>query len=260
MKMDKLYSEEILRYLGSCKRYHDSKTVPTHVKIIRAIERWSAITAFTILVLLAILAVTHHYHPLPSWILLCVQFLGLLGLLCFVINVLTWPIVKLARCRSWNADATDYDARSVAHVRSIAMPLVRCAPDQLKFVDSRLAERFDGINSRMSIVFGENVFKVGAAALIFGAMDNLDKLPEQIHKLGLTMSPHFLIGLAAYLLLFFMVTPMSLKVFASRYPFQRRIIKVALDLQELRKGEGMGRFKAPGLDLDDEDESGLGGG
>lgn len=259
MKMDELYSGDILRYLGSCKRYPDSEAVPTHVKMTRIFERWSGITALGILVLLAILAVVHHYHPLPSWILPCVEFLGLFGLLCMVINVFTWPIVKLGRCRSWNADATDYDARSEAHVRSIALPLVRCEPEQLKFVDSRLAERFDGINQRMSIVFGENVFKVGAVALIFGAMDNLGKLPEQVHKFGLTVSPYLLIGLAVYLVLFFMVTPMSLKIFASRYPFQRRIIKVALDLQELRKGEGMGRFKAPGLDLEGE-ESGLDGG
>lgn len=44
-----------------------------------------------------------------------------------------------------------------------------------------------------------------------------------------------------------------------RLDFQRRVIKVALDLQELRRGGDMGRFKPPGLDLDDE-ESGLDGG
>lgn len=252
MKKDGLYSEEIIRYLGSCKRYPDSESAQMHAKIVRVIERWSGIAAFTILVLLAILAVAHHYYPLPSWLLLYVQLLGLLGLLCMVINVLTWPVVKLARCRSWNADAADYDARSEAHVRSIAMPLVRCDPEQLKFVDSRLAERFDGINNRMSIVFGENVFKVGVVALIFSAMDNLGKLPEQIHKFGLTVSPTLLIGLAVYLVLFFMVTPVSLKVFASRYPFQRRVIKVALELQELQRSGGMSKFKPPGLDLDDE--------
>lgn len=227
--------------------------------MVRTVERWTRNIAVVLLLAVFFLALVNWHQPLIPWLSSLARLLGLLGVLSWAVNVLAGPVASLLRFRSWSADVANFDARSEEYMQAIAKRLVRCAPEQLKFVDQRLAERFDGINNRMSILYGENIFKVGAVAILFGAMDNLGKLPEQVHKFGLTVSPHFLIGLAVYLVLFFMVTPMSLKIFASRYPFQRRVIKVALDLQELRRGGGMDRFKPPGLDLEDE-ESGLDGG
>lgn len=260
MKTDELYCGEILRYLGSCKPYPDSEEAPTRAKRIRTVERWSRNVAVALLLMVFFLALANWHQPLIPWLSSLARLLGLLGVLSWAVNVLAAPLAGLFRFRSWSVDFANFDARSQQYMQVIAKPLVRCAPEQLKYVDQRLAERFDGINQRMSIVFGENIFKAGAVAILFGAMDNLGKLPEQIHKFGLTISTHLLIVLAVYLVLFFMAVPLCVKIFASRYPFQRRIIKVALDLQELRKGEGMGRFKAPGLDLDDENESGFDGG
>ena len=246
--MNSLYSSEILRYLGSCKPYPESDAPSAHAKRVRAVEQWSGRAALTVLGVLGALAIAHWLEPLPPWLLSVARLLGLLGLLTWAVNLLALPVMGLARFKSWNADITDYDVRSETYIQRLAEPLLRCAPEQLKYVDARLSERFDGINGRISIVFGEGVLKAGVLALIFAALDTLGKLPEQVQKLGLSLSPTLLISIAIYLVLFSIVTPISVKMFASRYPFQRRIIKVTLDLQELQRSEARATFKVPGLD------------
>jgi hypothetical protein len=254
-----VYSGEILRYLGSCKPYPDSEAPSARAMKVRNIERWSRNIALLILATLIVLAILHWRNPLPPLLLGGARLIGLLGILAWGVNVLTWPVAGLLRYKSWNSDITDYDVRSERYMQTMAQPLLKCEPEQLKYVDARLSERFDGINGRMSIIFGENIFKAGAAVAIYGVMENLSKLPEQAHKLGFSISPTFLIWVAIYLVLFFMVAPMFLKNFASRYPFQRRIIKVAMDLQELHKSDAKARFKAPGVERSSEEEAVMGG-
>jgi hypothetical protein len=245
--MEKLtvYSSEILQYLGSCKPYSESNAPSEHAKKVRVIEQWSGRTALMILAALAALVVADWLHPLPSWLRSTAAPLGLLGLFAWAVNLLTFPVMGLARFKLWNKDITDYDVRLEAYIQTLAGPLLSCDPEQLKYVDARLSERADGINGRMSTIFGESALKAGILALILGVLDNLGKLPEQIQKIGLSLHPTTLISIAAYLVLFFAITPICLKIFAARYPFQRRIIKVALDLQELRKSEAKAKFKAP---------------
>lgn len=254
-----IYSGEILRYLGSCKPYPDSEAPSVRARKIRNIERLSRNMALLILATLVALAVFHWLSPLPPLVIVGATLLGWLGIIVWAINVLTWPVAGLLRYKSWNSDITDFDVRSESYIQAMAQPLLKCEPEQLGYVDARLSERFDGINGRMSIIFGENIFKVGAAAVIYGAMDNLSKLPEQAHKLGFSISPTLLTWIAIYLVFFFLVTPMFLKNFASRYPFQRRIIKVAMDLQELHKSDAKAKFKAPGVGQNQEEEAVLGG-
>jgi hypothetical protein len=253
-----VYSGEILRYLGSCKPYPESEAPSARARKVRNIERWSRNIALLILATLIVLAVLHWRSPLPPLLLVSARLLGLLGILAWAVNVLAWPVAGLLRYKSWSSDITDYDVKSENYIQTIAQPLLKCEPEQLRYVDARLSERFDGINGRMSIVFGENIFKVGAAAVIYGAMENLSKLPEQANKLGFSISPTFLICAAIYLVFFFLVAPMFLKNFASRYPFQRRIIKVAMDLQELHKSDAKAKFKAPNVEQGHEEEALMG--
>ncbi|HTV86965.1 MAG TPA: hypothetical protein VME63_16315 [Dyella sp.] len=242
-----LYIKEIVRYLGSCRPYVEVEEPSERRKKAEALERRLRNVAIGFGIPVPILALLHWAKLLPPAVALLAQLLGLACILFWAASALIFPVSMLRRVKSWNDDLTDYDVEVEGYMMSLAKPLCACTTEQLKYIDARLAERYESISGRMSMVFGEGVVKAGVLAVLLDAIDKLGKIPDQVNKIGFQVRPGFLITLGVYFFLFFIVVPFCLKLFASRYPFQRRIVKIALDLKAIGNIEDDGNFHPPSI-------------
>lgn len=242
-----LYIKEIVRYLGSCRPYVEVEEPSERRKKAEALERRLRNIAIGFGIPVPILALLHWTKLLPPVVALLAQLLGLACILFWAASASIFPISMLRRMKSWNDDLTEYDVEVEGYMMSLAQPLCACATEQLKYVDTRLTERYESISGRMSMVFGEGIVKAGVLAVLLNAIDRLGKIPDQVTKIGFQVRPGFLITLGIYFFLFFIVVPFCLKLFASRYPFQRRIVKIALDLKEIEKLGDDAKFHPPSV-------------
>lgn len=224
-------SEEIMGYLGGCKPYPESEEAKESDKKTDAKEKRIRIIGIILFVPAVFLIFLVKQRSFPWWFSSSVDAFTLISVLVLVTSVLVWPATLLNDLKRPNV--TKYEVKVETYMKSLAGPLMTCTSKQLKYVDDRLAERYEDLHTRLAIVFGGSIVKTSVLALVLAFFGQLGKILDQAHKMGFVFRPWLLVGVGVLGFFFFVVVPFSIKIAALRYPFQRRLIKVALDLKEL---------------------------
>jgi hypothetical protein len=243
-----IQSEEIIRYLGNCKPYPQSEEGMENDKKIDSKEkklRKIGLTLFVPAVFLELLLKYYHY---PLSVSLLVQLLAMISVFVLTASVLVWPAYLLRGLKSWNANITEYEVRVETYMKSLTDPLMGYTSEELRYVDARLSERYEDLNVRLAILFGGGILKTGLLALVLASFEWLGKILDQANKIGFAFKLWPVVVIGLFVFLFSVVVPVSVKIMALRYPFQRRVIRVALELKEIIKADDE-RVQLSAIDL-----------